>query len=427
MQRPAHVSEALYQTGPTRRAAAAAALAVAGLPRAAFAGGRSEGSVSFRRGIGIYHMMQAPERTGADRRPVWPAFGGAIHAMPDTQIRALRQAGFDFVRLTLAPDVFVRAKGADANALYDLLRANVARFVGRDLSVIVSLMPGEAARGFANADFADNEHGVFDALCDVVGRCASVLDGVAPGRVALEPLNEPALWGFAEGRWSAMQQRLHQAVRAVSHRMAVVLTGAESGDLKGLLKLDPRPYRGSNVLYSFHYYEPHIFTHQHASESFRYLRGVTWPPQPRDLPAVLARATAAIAADEALSSPARAETIARVRAALSTYELGGQGPQTLMNDFAKVAAWADRHGIDRSRVLLGEFGVTRTLGGYAAAPDADGLAWLGAVRAAAEARGFAWAFWALSGPVAMTLANEYPARGFDPGVLKALGLRNVQP
>ena len=405
----------------------AGGLAVAALDGAAArAGGDGGAELSLRRGIGIYHMMQAPLRAGRDGVPVWPAFEGAPYDMPDAQIAALRRAGFDFVRLTLAPDVFIRASGADADALYATLQAKVRRFTHHGLAVVVTLMPGRAVAEFTDADFAEDGAGVFGALCAVVGRCAATLAEVAPGKVAIEPLNEPALFGPAALRWPQMQVRLHEAVRQVAPRMPVILTGAQGGGLEGLLDLDPRPYRGSDIFYSFHYYEPHLFTHQHASPRFRYLSGVSWPPRAEAIRAEVQRAEAAVAADSAPSPMGRAQAMATARKLLSEYHNSGSGPLKLAADFARVGAWADRHGIDRRRVLLGEFGVTRTLGGYAGAPEDDAAGWLKTVRMQAEQNGFGWALWAYSGPVTMTLANDYPARTLDHNLLRALGLRPAQ-
>lgn len=412
----------------TRRALAAAIAASAAMGAAPSAA-RAGGGLSLRRGINIYHMMQGAAR-GPGNAVVWPPFASPAHDMPDAQIIALRRAGFDFVRLTLAADVFLRANGAsgaDTDALYALLQANIRRFTNQGLSVVVVIMPGNVVDGFRNSDIASNVQGVFDALCEVVGRCAGVVQAAAPGRVAMEPLNEPAFYGLAELRWPAMQQRLHQAVRGAASTLPVVLTGGESGGLNGLLKLDPSSYRGSNVLFSLHYYEPHIFTHQHVGEDFRYLSGVAWPPRPQDLPGALSRANAAITADKTLSSAQRVDASAKANGLLSTYYRSGQGLRTVADDFARAAAWARGHGVDPRRILLGEFGVTRTIGAYAGASEADVVAWLSAVRTAAERNGFAWALWAYSGPVTMTLANEYPARTFDPQVLQALGLSDVQP
>ncbi len=384
------------------------------------------GGFSLRRGVNIYHMMEGAARNGVGGDVVWPPFVGPTHDMPDAQIGALSRAGFDFVRLTLAPDVFLRASGTQADQLYALLRANVGRFTAHGLGVVVVMMPGNGVQGFTNADIATDNQGVFEALCEVLGRCALVLRDL-PGRVAIEPLNEPAFYGLRSIGWGGMQQRLHQAVRAAAPTLPVILSGAEGGGQGGLVKLDPQPYRGSNVFYTFHYYDPHIFTHQHVADSYKYLSGVSWPPRAQDLPAAIARARAALAADGSLSDAARGQKLSALTGLLTPYYRSGQGPQTVAGDFARVAAWADAHRINRRRILLGEFGVTRTIGSYTGAPEGDAAAWLSAVRTSAERSGFAWSLWAYSGPVSMTLANEYPARTWDPNVLQALGLAPVQP
>ncbi len=414
--------------GISRRAVTAAVGGLVAGGSAAAPVSAATGGASVRRGVNIYHMMQSLRLTGPDNDYVWPPYDDAAHAMPEDQVRALAKAGFDFVRLTIAPDIFLRTAGPRNEELYVALRRNIALFNAHGLRVIADLHPGKRVAGFMDTDITGNVQGVFSAYAEVVGKFAAVLASFPQNRVALELLNEPALYGMAGvSRWQAMLEHLHTVARGAAPRLPLILTGAEGGGMKGLLDLDPAPFRNSDVLYSFHYYEPHPFTHQRSSGARKYTSGVSWPPRPGDFESVLARAKAALAADAAISPDDKVRLSIAMETELRTYFQSSAGPQMTVSDFAHVAAWADVHRIPRSRIFLGEFGVSRTIGSVVGASDADTTRWLRTVRSTAERYGFPWALWAYSGPVTMTLANEYPARTFDPGVLNALGLAQVQP
>ncbi len=89
--------------------------------------------------------------------------------------------------------------------------------------------------------------------------------------------------------------------------------------------------------------------------------------------------------------------------------------------FARVAAWAARHGIDRSRILLGEFGALRTDERYVAAPAPDRARYIRDVREVCEAAGMPWAYWNFFDGFGLTTDDQ--SRAFDPQITAALGLQ----
>jgi hypothetical protein len=83
---------------------------------------------------------------------------------------------------------------------------------------------------------------------------------------------------------------------------------ASLGDDVGtdLTSLDPAPYLGDpNVLFTFHYYDPFVFTGQGLSwlldGRYRYLTGLTWPYDANNAQAELANALALIDQDSNLT------------------------------------------------------------------------------------------------------------------------------
>ncbi|MBN2103370.1 cellulase family glycosylhydrolase [bacterium] len=91
-----------------------------------------------------------------------------------------------------------------------------------------------------------------------------------------ELLNEPH--GIPDSRWNAVQQEVIQAIRSVdsTHTLVVGPAGWNSYDH---LKFMP-VYSDTNLIYTFHFYDPYIFTHQGATwmePSAENLAGVPYP------------------------------------------------------------------------------------------------------------------------------------------------------
>jgi hypothetical protein len=88
--------------------------------------------------------------------------------------------------------------------------------------------------------------------------------------------------------------------------------------------------------------------------------------------------------------------------------------------FDRVVAWADHHGIDHRRILLGEFGALRTDEQYVAAAAADRARYVRDVRETAESADLPWAFWNFFDGMGFTMDDR--SRRLDPAMAAALGL-----
>ena len=82
-------------------------------------------------------------------------------------------------------------------------------------------------------------------------------------RVFFEILNEPE--GRDRYRWYGVEAKLATAIREGAPANTIIATGAHWSDDDDLVFLEP--LRDANVIYAFHFYESHIFTHQGATWS----------------------------------------------------------------------------------------------------------------------------------------------------------------
>lgn len=201
-------------------------------------------------------------------------------------------------------------------------------------------------------------------------------------------------------------------------------TGACGSLVSGLSVLDPESLaRFAPLLYTFHFYEPYLFSHQGATwlteePFYRWLNAVPWPGAPGRQPETLAAVRARMAADRAVPEAEKARDRTVIEAKLRDYFAAEPGPAYLAKELASVSAWADLYGIPARQILMGEFGALRTDARYTASRAPDRAAYLGDVRRAAEQAGFGWSFWNLFD--GLGLMDD--AHVVDPALVSALGL-----
>lgn len=91
-----------------------------------------------------------------------------------------------------------------------------------------------------------------------------------------EILNEPH--GISDSKWNEIQSKVINAIRAVDQKHTIII-GPAGWNSYNNLKYIPR-YRDENLIYTFHFYDPFLFTHQGASwtnPSLVPLAGVPFP------------------------------------------------------------------------------------------------------------------------------------------------------
>jgi endoglucanase len=104
--------------------------------------------------------------------------------------------------------------------------------------------------------------------------------------IVYEILNEPH--GISDARWGEVQEMAIQAIRRIDQRHAIIVGGT---DFNSIGKLSAIPeYSDPNLIYTFHFYDPFLFTHQGASWGgppvLTSLAGVPFPADHRRMPRV---------------------------------------------------------------------------------------------------------------------------------------------
>lgn len=423
--------------------------------------GGPEAPGRFARGVNAWPWLAMPaaDPPAGQPYPDWPPYLPGRPVPTGADLRGLAAAGLDFVRLVVDPAPFLNLSppggaaspraSTQAAELVALLERAVLAVDAAGLGAVVNLQPGgsprwTAARLYGPAAAPED----FGRYRDLAGALAGALGRLPVARLAFEPVNEPSQDAATVGGradWDGRQAALLGAARAAAPSLALVATGAGGGGPAGLRALDGRQLdaRFRPLLFTFHFYEPFLFSHQGApwlaagEPHYRWLNGVPWPGADGSLQGTLRAVRARMAADRRTPAAAKEAAYATTERVMRDYFDAGVDRRYLDPFFAGVAGWAAGHGIAPGRVLVGEFGALRsttaapdtwdapqqsaTGGPYVAAEPADRARYLRDVRLAAEARGFGWAMWTLFNP-GMGLMDE-TSRVLDPALVPALGLK----
>jgi len=96
--------------------------------------------------------------------------------------------------------------------------------------------------------------------------------------VFYEILNEPNKLLAAD--WEVIQAKVVESIRVYDTKHTIVVTGADWGGIGGLIAL--KKLSDPNLIYSFHFYDPFLFTHQGASWTNPSLADLANVPFPYD-------------------------------------------------------------------------------------------------------------------------------------------------
>ncbi|MBN9549924.1 MAG: cellulase family glycosylhydrolase [Alphaproteobacteria bacterium] len=414
-------------TGWSRRRVLGAALAAA---TAAAAPSTSPakaatGEWPFRRGVNAWPWFALTREFPAPRTDYdWPPFQAQRPVPTPADLARLRASGLDFIRLPVDPGPFLAAEAGRRADLMAMLGAAVKAALAADLGVILNVQANGATH-YWNPDRMVSSTGApeFARYQVFVGEVAGMLKDMAPGRVALEPVNEPPQ-DCSSQAWPKVQAALLTAARTQAPDLPLLVTGGCGSMVRGLTALDPAPLaQFEPVLFTFHFYEPYLFSHQGApwmrEPVYRALNNVPWPASAGTLEQTLASVRASMAKDTERSDEAKKAAYAETEKVLKVY-FDAQPDRRFIDGYLRqVSDWADSHGIAPGRVIMGEFGALRTDARYTAAPNPDRARYIADVRQSAEAAGFPWAFWDLFDGMGMM---DDTTRALDPAMVEALGL-----
>jgi len=310
-----------------------------------------------------------------------------------TDIALIKSAGFDHVRLSVNPQPMMdAARSRNGNAEYfGYLDAAVKMILDAGLAVEIDMHP--------DSDFKTRlgkEDDFVERFADFWSMVAQHYASWDQDRVLFEILNEPEMRDAY--RWYGVEAKLAAAIRRGAPMNTIIAAGARWDDDDDLVFLEPLP--DANVIYVFHFYEPHIFTHQGATWGAYYwhwLKGLHYPSSPEN------------AAQVAAAVPE-----ARDRMQVIRYGQDHWDASRIEAEINQAADWAKQR---RVPLICNEFGVYRNF-----SDPQDRAAWIKDVRTSLERHNLGWAMWDYSGSFGVVTNRETKAR-LDDVTVRALGLK----
>jgi endoglucanase len=306
-------------------------------------------------------------------------------------IALIKSMGFDHVRLSVNPQPMMPNHRPDEIPAEYLgyLDAAVKMILDQGLAVVIDMHPeGDFKARLGKDDSFVQE---FADFWRTVARHYSSWDA---DRVFFEILNEPEM--SDRYRWTGVQTKLAAAIREGAPQNTIIAAGARWSDNDDLVFIEP--LRDANVIYNFHFYDPHIFTHQGAtwgSYFWHWVKALHYP------------SSAENAAKVAAGAPDAVDRLTIVRYGEDHWDAA-----RIDAEITQVWEWARQRGVP---VVCNEFGVFRQ------AEPQDREAWIHDVRAALEKHGMGWAMWDYSGNFGVVMKKDGRSVA-DEGTLKALGL-----
>jgi endoglucanase len=404
-----------------------------GLAVALWSGAAIAGALPLERGIGVHEWLNwAPlDAGGGYRRPPYNDIAGWLAQYrpladwpPGSELQRIRRFGFDFIRLTVDPGPLLGIGAEERQEALAVLEGAVREAADAGLKVVLNFHPNNQVEEFTPGRLGGpaDAPGLL-AFRQMVVEASRMLVDVGVDKVAIEPFNEPAYYPCDETGTDDWQQVLAaqiHAIRAVSTELTIVATGACGGSIAGLTDIDPSSFDDPAVLYSFHMYEPHAFTHQREEGGWH--AGFPWPAEGRSREEVVDYLRAAMET-AGLDLMARELALLPLNGTLDRYFAEGWNKARLQERFDAALAWAAANDIPPARLFMGEFGVIAlSADGRSGAFDADRFRYIETVRTMAEQADIPWSVWEYSNPHGMSLIVPAGPAEPDLGLLRALGL-----
>jgi len=309
-------------------------------------------------------------------------------------IALMAKLGFDNVRISVDPTPLeALPRGADGlNAEFaSRLDRAVDTMLADGLAVTIDLHPESSYK----EKIRTTSEGV-ERFTMLWRRLAVHYASRDPERIFFEIMNEPEV--SDPYRWAGIQARAAAAIREAAPANTIIATGPNYSDIQDLLT-QPLLADG-NVIYNFHFYDPHEFTHQGAGWGapwWSYTHGIPYPADEASMPDLLKQ----------VPDPAS-------RFALERYWLDHWDAHRIRLTIDEAAAWARANNVP---LICNEFGVYRVH-----ADEQSRMNWIRDVRTAFEADGVGWVMWDYRGGFGVVWKQDGQPAKVDEKVVAALGL-----
>lgn len=306
----------------------------------------------------------------------------------------IHQLGFDHVRIPIDPVIFQCEGDWNGCERIQFLDEVIQKALSVGLYVIVDFHPNPqyTHQVIANGPATDKYLRLWGQIAEHYGKMDS-------DRIVLEVMNEISSPDVNSG-FGLLSQSI-DVIRRQAPNSTIIVQGAGYSDIWDLVSLPRLP--DTNLIYNFHYYEPHIFTHQGATWGLDYwldVHQLPFPPTEKGI---------ADALEHTDSQEARWRVL--------QYKEDHWDAERIASDVAFAARWARERNVP---LICDEFGVYRNF----SAPE-DRERWLTAARTAFEKNRIGWTVWDYQGGFGVVYKEKGGLRD-DDVALRSLGLKKLK-
>ncbi|MEN6383979.1 MAG: cellulase family glycosylhydrolase, partial [Phycisphaerales bacterium] len=307
-----------------------------------------------------------------------------LRSLPPAQYRDIHQGdiqliksmGFEFIKLIINPALYKSGDNLNSSNTWYFDRI-VNLVVNEKVPVVVCIHPES---DFKTRYFNDKTE--FDSLISFYEHLAEYISQRwNPDQLAFQLMTEPA--GASShpddwNHWDKLQHLIWKAVRQKMPGYTLILSGDMTGKIEGIY--DITPVSDENVLYSFTFYEPHIFTFQGGNwqpDGIPYLKNLPYPSSPENLKSM---------ADFLQDVPEQFNKA--LQKDIESYANQSWNYHTLKARIEKLSDWNQYYGRGRLKIWCAEFGCYQ--GGV---NPADRCQYIKDLRTIFEANNIGWAYW----------------------------------
>jgi aryl-phospho-beta-D-glucosidase BglC (GH1 family) len=314
------------------------------------------------------------------------------HYISPDVFRQLKDAGFTYIRVPLAPSVFQGTDGNLNKGTVEILVAQLAMAEQAGLGVMM-----QPQRQQWKLQDAPQDRDLFLAFWD---QLAPLLASLDKNLTFPELLNEP---NFQNDRdWDDLQSKALAVVRKHLPDSTVIVTGNHWSNVEGLTNTRVLPDK--NVIYSFHFYEPSFLVAEYRSIAAEDMPAVAALPFP-----ITNQASCLAAVNLAHNRDTQNQikyycaksgwTVDKVKALIR-----------------RAAAWGQTYHVP---VINTELGILNTRS------TATRLTWIRIVRETCDESHMGWGIWGYDDGFGFDIhPDKTGQRPLDPKILAALALRS---
>lgn len=304
-------------------------------------------------------------------------------------IRLIKSSGFEFVKLIVNPAPLMDGPHLDVRKR-EYLREIVSQVVDEGLPVVVCLHP--------EWEFKKRILGERAAFAEFLVFLQEVSEYLAerwtPQQLALQLMTEPVTDKIP---WNELQPQMWHVARKAMPGHTLILAGDQVGKIEGLLTT--QPVDDANVLYSFTFYDPFLFTLQGGEWLTPGWWGQLGPVPYPSSPEIVAASQASLL-DKISADPPVWRT--DVAGHLTGYGAQRWNQETLTARIALLDQWNQSHG-GGLKIWCAEFGCYQ----HTVRPE-DRYQYLRDVRTAFERFGIGWAYWSYNETLTMMTEPRQP-------------------